>query len=308
MKTATSPSLAVNVGGIAMKNPVTVASGTFGYGVEYADWLDVGQLGAITVKGIRLEAWPGNPLPRHVEVAGGMVNAIGLQGPGVAGFIAQYMPKLRAINVPVIVNIWGTTLEEYAEVAARLSDVDGISGLEVNVSCPNVKSGGSSFGTDPATMASVIAAVRKRTRLPVIPKLAPNVPAMGPFARAAVEAGADALSLINTLPAMVIDIERRRPVLANKVGGLSGACIHPVAVKHVYDAAQAVRVPIIAMGGILEAREAIEFLIAGATAVAVGTANFIDPLTPLRVIDGIHNYLVRHQMDSVAQLTGSLQG
>jgi dihydroorotate dehydrogenase (NAD+) catalytic subunit len=307
MKTATSPSLAVNVGGIAMKNPVTVASGTFGYGVEYADWLDVRQLGAITVKGIRLEAWPGNPLPRHVEVAGGMVNAIGLQGPGVAGFIAQYMPKLRAINVPVIVNIWGTTLEEYAEVAARLSDVEGVSGLEVNVSCPNVKSGGSSFGTDPATMASVIAAVRKRTRLPVIPKLAPNVPAMGPFARAAVEAGADALSLINTLPAMVIDIERRRPVLANKVGGLSGACIHPVAVKHVYDAAQAVKVPIIAMGGILEAREAIEFLIAGATAVAVGTANFIDPTTPLRVIDGIRDYLVRHQMDSVARLTGSLQ-
>ncbi len=308
MKTATSPSLAVNVGGIAMKNPVTVASGTFGYGVEYADWLDVGRLGAITVKGIRLEAWPGNPLPRHVEVAGGMVNAIGLQGPGVAGFIAQYMPRLREINVPVIVNIWGTTVEEYAEVAARLSDIEGVSGLEINVSCPNVKSGGSSFGTDPATMASVIAAVRKRTRLPVIPKLAPNVPAMGPFARAAVEAGADALSLINTLPAMVIDIERRRPVLANKVGGLSGACIHPVAVKHVYDAAQAVRVPIIAMGGILEAREAIEFLIAGATAVAVGTANFIDPLTPLRVIDGIHNYLVRHQMDSVARLTGSLQG
>ncbi len=307
MKTDPSPNLAVNVGGIAMKNPVTVASGTFGYGVEYADWLDVRRLGAITVKGIRLEAWPGNPLPRHVEVAGGMVNAIGLQGPGVAGFIAQYMPKLRAINVPVIVNIWGTTLEEYAEVAARLSDVEGVSGLEINVSCPNVKSGGSSFGTDPATMASVIAAVRKRTRLPVIPKLAPNVPAMGPFARAAVEAGADALSLINTLPAMVIDIERRRPVLANKVGGLSGAGIHPVAVKHVYDAAQAVKVPIIAMGGILEAREAIEFLIAGATAVAVGTANFIDPLTPLRVIDGIHNYLVRHQMDSVAQLTGSLQ-
>lgn len=307
MKTDPSPNLAVNVGGIAMKNPVTVASGTFGYGVEYADWLDVRRLGAITVKGIRLEAWPGNPLPRHVEVAGGMVNAIGLQGPGVAGFIAQYMPKLRAINVPVIVNIWGTTLEEYAEVAARLSDVEGVSGLEINVSCPNVKSGGSSFGTDPATMASVIAAVRKRTRLPVIPKLAPNVPAMGPFARAAVEAGADALSLINTLPAMVIDIERRRPVLANKVGGLSGAGIHPVAVKHVYDAAQAVKVPIIAMGGILEAREAIEFLIAGATAVAVGTANFIDPTTPLRVIDGIRDYLVRHQMDSVARLTGSLQ-
>lgn len=308
MKPAAAPNLAVNVGGIAMKNPVTVASGTFGYGVEYADWLDIGRLGAITVKGIRLEAWPGNPLPRHVEVAGGMVNAIGLQGPGVAGFIAQYMPKLREFDVPVIVNIWGTSVEEYAEVAARLSDVEGVAGLEINVSCPNVKAGGSSFGTDPATMASVVAAVRRRTALPIMPKLAPNVPAMGPFARAAVEAGADALSLINTLPAMVIDIERRRPVLANRFGGLSGAAIHPVAVKHVYDAAQAVKVPIIAMGGIREAGEAIEFLIAGATAVAVGTANFIDPSTPLRVIDGIRDYLIRHRMDSTAQLIGSMQG
>jgi len=307
--TAPAPvALAVNVGGIAMKNPVTVASGTFGYGVEYADWLDIRRLGAITVKGIRLESWPGNPLPRHVEVPGGLVNAIGLQGPGVAGFIGQYLPRLREFGVPVIVNIWGTTVEEYAEVAARLSDVPGIAGLEVNVSCPNVKAGGSAFGADPATMAGVIAAVRRRTPLPVIPKLAPNVPAMGPFARAAAEAGADALSLVNTLPAMVIDIERRRPVLANRVGGLSGACIHPVAVKHVYDAAQAVKLPIIAMGGIQDAREAIEFLIAGATAVAVGTANFIDPTTPLRVIDGIRDYLERHGMRDVAQLTGSVAG
>ena len=307
MKPAATPNLAVNVGGIAMKNPVTVASGTFGYGVEYADWIDISRLGAITVKGIRLEAWPGNPLPRHAEVAGGMVNAIGLQGPGVAGFIAQYMPKLRTYNVPVIVNIWGTTVEEYAEVAARLSDAEGIAGLEINVSCPNLKTGGSSFGTDPATLATVVAAVRKRTTLPVIPKLAPNVPAMGPFARAAVEAGADALALINTLPAMVIDIESRRPVLANKVGGLSGAAIHPVAVKHVYDAAQAVKVPIIAMGGIWEAHDAIEFMIAGATAVAVGTANFIDPKTSLRVIDGIRDYLIRHRLGSATQLTGSVQ-
>jgi dihydroorotate dehydrogenase (NAD+) catalytic subunit len=307
MSRDTAPDLAVNVGGIAMSNPVTVASGTFGYGVEYADWLDVRRLGAITVKGIRLDPWPGNPLPRHVEVPGGLVNAIGLQGPGVAGFIDQYVPRLRAFGVPVIVNIWGATIEEYAEVAARLSDTEGISGLEINVSCPNVKVGGSAFGADPATMAAVVAAVRRRTRLPVIPKLAPNVPAMGPFARAAVEAGADALSLVNTLPAMVIDIERRRPVLANRVGGLSGAGLHPVALKHVYDAAQAVNVPIIAMGGIVEAREAIAFLIAGATAVAVGTANFIDPTTPLRVIDGIRDYLIRHRMASVSELTGSLE-
>ncbi len=307
MNAPAAPELAVNVGGLAMRNPVTVASGTFGYGVEYADWIDVRRLGAITVKGIRLDPWPGNPLPRHVEVPGGMLNAIGLQGPGVAGFIEQYLPRLREFGVPVIVNIWGTTLDEYAEVAARLSDAPGVAALEINVSCPNVKAGGSSFGTDPATMAAVVAAVRRRTRLPVIPKLAPNVPAMGPFARAAVEAGADALSLINTLPAMAIDIERRRPVLANRTGGLSGAAIHPVALKHVYDAAQAVKAPIIAMGGITGAREAIAFLIAGATAVAVGTANFIDPMTPLRVIDGIRDYLIRHHMASVSELTGSLQ-
>ena len=307
MNAPASPELAVNVGGLAMRNPVTVASGTFGYGVEYADWIDVRRLGAITVKGIRLDPWPGNPLPRHVEVPGGMLNAIGLQGPGVAGFIEQYLPRLRDFGVPVIVNIWGTTIEEYAEVAARLSDAPGVAALEINVSCPNVKAGGASFGTDPATMAAVVAAVRRRTRLPVIPKLAPNVPAMGPFARAAVEAGADALSLINTLPAMAIDIERRRPVLANRTGGLSGAAIHTVALKHVYDAAQAVKAPIIAMGGIVGAREAIAFLIAGATAVAVGTANFIDPTTPLRVIDGIRDYLIRHRMASVSELTGSLQ-
>ena len=307
MNAPVTPDLSVNVGGLAMCNPVTVASGTFGYGVEYAEWIDVRRLGAITVKGIRLDPWPGNPLPRHVEVPGGMLNAIGLQGPGVAGFIEQYLPRLREFGVPVIVNIWGTSLDEYAEVAARLSDVPGVSALEINVSCPNVKAGGASFGTDPAALASVVAAVRRRTKLPVIPKLAPNVPAMGPFARAAVEAGADALSLINTLPAMAIDIERRRPVLANRTGGLSGAAIHPVALKHVYDAAQAVKVPIIAMGGIFGAREAIAFLIAGATAVAVGTANFIDPTTPLRVIDGIRDYLIRHRMASVSELTGSLQ-
>lgn len=304
--TATEPDLTVNIGGIAMANPVTVASGTFGYGVEYAEWLDVGRLGAITVKGIRLQPWQGNPLPRHVEVTGGMVNAIGLQGPGVDGFVREYMPALRKFKVPIIVNIWGTTLEEYGEVAARLGDVEGVSGLEVNVSCPNVKEGGASFGTDPTAMASVVATVRRRTKLPVIPKLAPNVPDIGIFARAAVDEGADALSLINTLPAMVIDTETRRPVLANRIGGLSGAAIHPVAVKLVHDAARAVKAPIIAMGGIMAPQDAIEFLIAGATAVAVGTANFIDPTTSLRVIDGIRDYLVRHKMTGVGQLTGSL--
>jgi dihydroorotate dehydrogenase (NAD+) catalytic subunit len=304
----TQPDLSVNLGGLRMPNPVTVSSGTFGYGREYAGVIDVSKLGAVTVKGIRLGPWPGNPLPRHAEVAGGMVNAIGLQGPGVDGFVADDMPFLRTLGIPVIVNIWGTSVEEYAEVARRLDGVPGVSAIEVNVSCPNVKAGGAAFGTDPAMMASVVSAVRKATRLSLLPKLAPNVPSIVPFARAAVDAGADALSLINTIPAMVIDIERRRPVLANKTGGLSGAAIHPVAVKHVYDAAGAVDVPILAMGGIMEPKDAIEFLIAGATAVSVGTANFIDPTTPLRVVDGIRDYLVRHSMASVAELTASRPG
>ena len=300
--------MSVNLGGVRMKNPVTVASGTFGYGKEYAELIDVTRLGAITVKGIRREPWPGNPLPRHVEVPGGMVNAIGLQGPGVERFVSDYMPFLRGTGVPVIVNIWGTSEDEYAEVARRLSDVEGVSGLELNISCPNVKEGGHAFGTDPRTVASLIAAVRKATTLPLMPKLAPNVPDIKVFVKAAQEAGADALALINTLPAMVIDIETRRPVLANRVGGLSGAAIHPVAVKLVWEAAQVARVPLLAMGGVMEPAQAIEFLIAGATAVAVGTANFIDPATPLRVIDGIADYLRRHGMRSVSELTGSLQG
>ncbi|HQQ92323.1 MAG TPA: dihydroorotate dehydrogenase [Kiritimatiellia bacterium] len=297
----------VDLGGIRMKNPVTVASGTFGYGKEYAELIDVTRLGAITVKGIRLQPWPGNRLPRHVEVPGGMVNAIGLQGPGVEGFARDYMPFLRTTGVPVIVNIWGTSEEEYAEVARRLSEVEGVSGLELNISCPNVKEGGHAFGTDPQTVASLVAAVRRATRLPLMPKLAPNVPDIRLFVRAAQEAGADALALINTLPAMVIDIETRRPVLANKVGGLSGLAIHPVAVKLVWEAAQAARVPLLAMGGIVGPEQAIEFLVAGASAVAVGTANFIDPTTPLRVLEGIEAYLRRHGMNTVAALTGSLR-
>jgi len=285
-----------------MGNPVTVASGTFGYGQEYAEWMDVKRLGAITVKGIRLEPWDGNRTPRMVEVPGGLVNAIGLQGPGVDGFANGYMPFLRGVGVPVIVNIWGTSVEEYAEVAARLSDVEGIDGLEVNVSCPNVKEGGASFGTDPRKVAEVVAAVRARTGLTVLTKLAPNVPDIKVFARAAVEAGSDALSISNTLPAMVIDIEKRKPVLANRFGGLSGAALHPVAVKLVYEAAQAVTAPIIGMGGIFEPEDAIEFLLAGATAVAVGTANFIDPTTSLRVIDGIEDYMRRHGMANVGEM------
>lgn len=298
--------LSVDLGGIRMANPVTVASGTFGYGKEYSDLVDVSKLGAITVKGIRLQPWNGNALPRHVEVPGGMINAIGLQGPGVEGFIRDYMPFLQKVGVPVIVNIWGTSTEEYAEVARHLSDVPGVSGLELNISCPNVKEGGHAFGTDPKTVANLISIVRAATSLPLLPKLAPNVPDIKVFVRAAQESGANAISMINTIPAMAIDIETRKPILANKVGGLSGSCIHPVAVKLVYEAAQVATVPILAMGGIMNADDAIELLIAGATAVAVGTANFIDPTTPFRVIDGIKAYLERHDMPSVKQLTKSI--
>ena len=298
--------LSVDVGGIRMANPVTVASGTFGYGKEYADLVDVTKLGAITVKGIRLQPWDGNALPRHVEVPGGMINAIGLQGPGVEGFIRDYMPFLQKVGVPVIVNIWGTSTEEYAEVARHLSDVPVVSGLELNISCPNVKEGGHAFGTDPRMVAALVSEVRAATPLPLLPKLAPNVPDIKVFVRAAQESGANALSMINTIPAMAIDIETRKPILANKVGGLSGAAIHHVAVKHVYEAAQVATVPILAMGGIMEPSHAIELMIAGATAVAVGTANFIDPSTPLRVIDGIVAYLQRHNMTSVKQLTQSI--
>ena len=298
--------LSVNLGGIRMKNPVTVASGTFGYGGEYADLVDITRLGAVTVKGIRECPWEGNALPRHVEVRGGMINAIGLQGPGVDGFVSKYMPFLREKGVPVIVNIWGTSVEEYCEVARKLSDVEGVSGLELNISCSNVKEGGHAFGTDPVTVASLVAAVREATSLPLMPKLAPNVPDIKTFVRASQDSGADAVALINTIPAMVIDIETRKPVLANRVGGLSGPAVHAVAVKLVWDAAQVARVPLLAMGGISVAGDAIEFLVAGASAVAVGTANFIDPSTPLAVIDGIEKYLTDHGMTSVAELTGSL--
>ncbi len=300
------PNMAVEIAGIKMKNPVTVASGTFGYGPEYAEFVDLNALGAITVKGIRMESWEGNAPPRMVEVPGGLVNAIGLQGPGVAGFVDKYMPFLRQFDVPVIVNIWGKTIEEYGEVAAAFDGVDGIAGLEVNISCPNIKEGGIAFGTDPAMAAKVIAETRARTRLPLIPKLSPNVPNVALFAKVAEDEGADAVSLINTLPAMVIDTETRRPVLSNVVGGLSGPGIKPVAIKQVWETAQAVSIPIIGMGGITCARDAVEFLLAGATAVAVGTANFTEPMASIDVIEGLEQYLVEHGIADVRELIGGV--
>lgn len=298
--------LGVDIGGIRMKNPVMVASGTFGYGPEYADVVDLNQLGAFVVKGVRVDPWPGNPTPRLVEVRGGLVNAIGLQSPGFDVFVAHYLPFFARFDVPVIVNIWGQTEAEYFAIAERFDDVPGVAGLELNVSCPNVKAGGIAFGTDAAVMGALVEGVRARTRLPLLVKLAPNVPNIRGFAETAERAGANAISLINTIPAMVIDVETRKPVLANRVGGLSGPAIHPVAVKLVWEAAQAVKIPVVGMGGIETANDALELMIAGASAVAVGTANFADPNTFVKVLAGIRDYMLRHGFGRVASLVGSV--
>ena len=299
--------LQVNLGGIRMKNPVMVASGTFGYGPEYADLIDFNRLGAVVVKGISRESVRGNPPPRTVEVASGLINAIGLQNPGVDGFVSEYLPFLRKFDVPVIVNIWGRSIEDYAHVAERFDAVDGVAGLEVNVSCPNIKEGSCTFGSNLDMFKRVIAAVREKTKLPLIPKLAPDIAGIKAFAKAAEESGADAISLINSIPAMAIDIEERRPKLGNVTGGLSGPAIKPIAVKMVWEAAKAVKIPIVGIGGISSAADALEFIIAGATAVAVGTANFTDPATAMSVIEGVEAYLVRHDMKSVSELVGSLR-
>jgi dihydroorotate dehydrogenase (NAD+) catalytic subunit len=296
------PDLRVNLGGLRMKNPVTVASGTFGFGREYAEWIDLTKLGAVTCKGVRLDPCPGNPQPRVTEVRGGVLNAIGLQGPGVEGLAREGLPFLHRLGVPAICNVWGRSVEEYAEVSRRLSAEPGCSAIELNVSCPNVHEGGAAFGTDLRTLAAVVRAARAATELPLFVKLAPTVPDIVPFARAAESEGADALSISNTIPAMLIDVERRRPFLANVQGGLSGPALHPVAVRLVWQAAAAVGIPILGMGGIVEPEDAIEFLCAGATAVAVGTANFADPATPLRVVDGIRDYMARHGLARVSDI------
>ena len=290
-----------------MKTPIATASGTFGYGTEYIGAVDYSKLGAVTAKGIRVDPWPGNAMPRHAEVPGGLVNAIGLQGTGVEHFLVHTLPAYRsqAKGVPIIANIWGGTVDEYAEVARRLGDA--VDAVEMNVSCPNVKAGGHTFGQDPKVLFEVVSAVRAATKIPLIVKLAPNVPSIVPYVKACEDAGADALSMINTIPAMVIDIEKRRPVLANKTGGLSGRGIHPAAVKIVYDAHRATKLPILAMGGIYEAKDAIEFLLAGATAVAVGTAIFTNPGVVSEVYDGIVEYCARHGFGSVSELTGALE-
>jgi len=299
--------LSVQIGKLTLQNPVMVASGTFGYGVEYAQLLDLNQLGAVVVKGIRLHPVRGNATPRTAEAASGMLNAIGLQGPGVDGFIKKYWPFLKSLKVPTIINVWGTTVEEYADVAQRFDDLGGVGALELNVSCPNIKEGGAQFGTDLKLLAQVVAACRKVTKLPLITKMSPNVVSITPFAKAAADAGSDALSIMNSYPAMAIDIETRRPKLANITGGLTGPCIKPIAIKLVWEAAQAVKIPIIGMGGIQNAADAIEFMVAGATAVAVGTANFYEPQTPLQVIAGLREFLQKHGLKDVREIVSTVQ-
>ncbi len=302
--------LTTNLGKITIKNPVMTASGTFGYGFEYKDYFDLTELGAVVVKGIATFPSHGNPTPRVAEVNGGMLNAIGLQGPGVEKFLhsAEYMPFLRTTGAAVIVNIWGKTIEQYREVAERLeADRAGIAALEINISCPNVKEGGAAFGTDLKLAAEVVAEVRKATSLPLITKLSPNVTNIADFARCVVDAGSDMVSLINTITGMAIDINTRRPKIANLFGGLSGPAVKPVAVRMVYQVAQAVKVPIIGMGGIMNGDDAVEFMLAGASAVAVGTAIFADPYAPIKVIEGINAYLDRTGCKSVQEIIGAVK-
>lgn len=300
------PDMHVQMGRMKMKTPVMVASGTFGYGPEYAPLVDLNQLGGIVVKGIALHPTKGNETPRTFEVPSGLINAIGLPNPGVEGFVQQYMEFLRQYDVAVIVNIWGKTVEEYVDVARRFDEVDGVHALEINVSCPNIKEGSGLFGTDLDMFRRVVDGVRGATGLTLIPKLAPNVAHIKAFAQAAEECGADAVSLINSLPAMAVDVETRRPQLANVTGGLTGPAIHPVAVKLVWEAASAVDIPVIGIGGIACAEDALEFLIVGASAVQVGTASFSNPRAALEVTAGIAAYLDRHGLKSVTELTGTV--
>ena len=299
--------LAVQIGSLRLKNPLIAASGCFGYGVEYADIVDLSSLGAIVSKGLFLKEREGHPAPRIVETPAGMLNAIGLQGIGARRFIDEKMPELRACGATVIVNVCGTTVDEYVEVSRMMSDAEGIAAIELNISCPNIKEGGIQFGCDLTGTFGVVSAVRKATRLPVIPKLTPNVTDVASFARAAEDAGADAVSLVNTFLAMVIDVETRKPKISNGVGGLSGPAIRPIAVRMVHECRQAVKIPVIGMGGIADARDALEFIIAGANAVQIGTANFVDPLIWTKLLDGITDYGTRHQIARVGDLVGTVR-
>ncbi len=299
--------LAVEIAGIKLKNPVMVASGTFGYGEEYAPYVDLNRLGAIVAKGLSLKPRPGNPPPRICETPSGMLNAIGLENVGVEAFIKEKLPFIRKYDTRVIVNIFGSTIEEYVEVAKSLNGVKGVDGIEVNISCPNVKEGGILFGTDIKSTFHLLSSVRKVTELPLIAKLSPNVTDIVQFAKVARDAGVDALSLINTIIGMAIDTETWRPKLANIAGGLSGPAIRPVAVRMVWEVHQKVDLPIIGMGGIMTAADAIEFFLAGARAIAIGTANFVNPAATIEIIEGIETYLVKKGIGDIGEIIGAVK-
>ena len=301
------PDMSVALAGIRMRNPVMTASGTFGYGAEFADYMELESIGAMITKGLSLKPKAGNNTPRIVETPGGMLNAIGLQNVGIDAFIEQKLPYLKNVDTPVIVNLYGNTLEEYGEVASRLDGLPGVAGVEVNISCPNVKQGGIVFGTDPCAAKEVVCLVKRNTSKPIIVKLSPNVTDVVTMAKACADAGADALSLINTLTGMAIDLDRRRPVLANVTGGLSGPAIKPVALRMVWQVARSVKLPIIGIGGIMNGRDALEFMLAGATAVQVGTASFLDPGAAQRIAKEMEQYLVDRKIASVTSLIGALE-
>ncbi len=297
----------VNIGGIELKNPVMTASGTFGYAGEFERLMDLNRLGAIIVKGLSLEPSRGNPPPRILETPCGMLNAIGLENVGLEAFVKEKLPVLKMIEPPVFVNIYGKSMADYAELASRLEDIEEVSGIEVNISCPNVKCGGMAFGAYPESAAQVVRAVRKSTTRPLMVKLSPNVTDITEIARSVEGEGADSISLINTITGMAIDIETRRPKLANITGGLSGPAIRPVALRMVWQVAQVVKIPVIGVGGIMTAKDALEFLIAGAVAVQVGTANFINPHVTIDIIEGIEAFLVEKNITDLADIIGTLK-
>lgn len=296
----------VTIAGVHFKNPVTTASGTFGSGEEYSEFVDLSRLGAVTTKGVANVPWPGNPTPRVAEVYGGMLNAIGLQNPGIDVFLDRDVPFLKQFDTKIIVNVCGHTTEEYLEVVERLADAP-VDLLEINISCPNVKEGGIAFGQDPKAVEAITRAVKEKAAQPVIMKLSPNVTDITEMAKAAECGGADGLSLINTLTGMKIDISRRSFVLANKTGGMSGPAVHPIAVRMVYQTAQAVNIPIIGMGGIMTAEDAIEMILAGATMVSVGTANFLNPTATVDVIEGIEQYMEQYGVEDIHELIGAVR-
>ncbi len=303
----TLPDLTTQIGPLDLQNPVIAASGTFGYGLEFEPLVDLNLLGAVVVKGLSLKPMAGNPPPRIVETPGGMLNAIGLANIGLEAFLKDKLPRLRKFTAPIIVNIYGHHTDEYGELASELRGVEGVAALEVNISCPNVECGGMAFGIDPLTSARVTETVVKNTDKPVIVKLSPNVTDIKAVAKAVEGAGAHALSLINTLTGMAIDVESRRPKLANIVGGLSGPAIKPIALYMVYQVARTVKIPVIGMGGIMDYRDAIEFLMVGARAVEIGTANFVNPRVTLEVIEGIRNYCVENGIRQIGEIVGSLK-